>query len=83
MVKRHDAISDGAWIGLAIGVGTMLIANRAMCNNDPECGAIVNVYVGLPAIGVGALAGALIDRSRTETVFQSRTGALAHLTIAP
>ncbi len=60
---------DPLWNGILIGMGAgalygMAIAPPQFCgHNNPECGAIVRVVIGLPSIGAGAAIGALIDHN--------------------
>jgi hypothetical protein len=60
---KRDPIWDGILIGAVVGaVVGFAVAPRAFCDlPDPECAAIVNLAIGLPAIGVGIGVGALVD----------------------
>jgi hypothetical protein len=73
-IKRRDSLWTGLLIGGGIGAAAGLIVARAECGgSDPECSAIAGPVFTLPGIGIGAVVGALIDRSvvRFQTVFRA------------
>ena len=68
--KTADSLLNGLLIGLGIGAasGTLAIG----CTDDPEC--VANVRIVLVPVGaaIGALTGALIDRSisKSQLIYQ-------------
>ena len=82
-IERRDSIQNGLWIGVAAGIAAAIIAPRVACDlPDPECSAIVVAAIGLPAIGAGAVAGALTDAAIRKTVYQALPGS-ARLQFTP
>lgn len=72
--RRHDPWWNGALIGGGIGAAAGWVAARGSCgSSDPECAAIARAAFVLPGLGIGAVAGALIDSSvrKYDTVFAS------------
>jgi hypothetical protein len=84
-VERRDSLINGTRYGVAGGFVALDVAPRDICSpNDPGCDAIVTVVIGMPAIGIGALIGALTDSAWRATIFETpRSKALASVSIAP
>ena len=60
--RRRDGLWNGLLIGAAAGIGTAVVANRALCGgNDSECSAIVFAAIGMPAIAAGTTIGGVAD----------------------
>ena len=70
-INRRDSTVEGFFIGLGAGVATAWAVRQQMCPNDPECGAIVSVYLGLPITAGGAALGALIDHLHQPLLFDA------------
>jgi hypothetical protein len=71
---RHDPWWNGALIGGGIGAIAGLIITRTECGeSDPECSAIAGPAFILPGMGIGAVAGALLDKSvkKFDTVYSA------------
>ncbi len=73
-IKRRDSTAEGFFIGLGGGFAAAWLVRQQMCPNDPECGAIVSLYLGLPITAGGAALGALIDHLHKPTLFESADG---------
>lgn len=58
--RQNDPLLNGLLIGTAVGAGFLLLGPPAMCE-DAECTANVRGYLALPALGMGALVGVLVD----------------------
>jgi hypothetical protein len=83
-VEHRDPISDGGLIGAGVGFASLIVFRRMTCSsNDSECEAIVNAYIGAPAVGVGALVGAMADSARRRTLFESPQPGRAALAVSP
>src|SRR5688572_28771655 len=74
--KRPESAWNGVLIGLAVGVGSGLVATSAVCgSNDSECSAIAALAF-IPAFsGGGAAIGAIVDRmySKYDPVYLQQT----------
>lgn len=81
-IERRDSVARGTLIGLGVGLGAMFVIDRALCTQDPECSTYAALYVGLPALGGSVVAGTLIGRSLSKTVYTAPDGRLA-VSVAP
>ena len=70
-INRRDSTAEGFVIGLGAGFLGAWGVRQQMCPNDPECGAIVSVYLGLPIVAGSAALGALIDHAHQPLLFDS------------
>jgi hypothetical protein len=75
-IERRDSVARGTLSGLGIGLGAMFVIDRALCTQDPECSTYAALYVGLPVLGGSVVAGALIGRSLSKTVYTAPDGRL-------
>lgn len=81
-IERRDSAARGTLIGLGIGLGAMFAIDRALCTGDPECSTYATLYVGLPVLGGSVVAGTLIGRSLSKTIYTAPDGRLA-VSVAP
>lgn len=71
-IQRRDSVENGLWIGIAAGVAVAALAPRLVCDlPDPECAPIAVGVIGLPAISVGAIVGALVDAGIRASVYRA------------
>ncbi len=66
-IERGDSLENGMLIGLAAGIGATVAFCKA--DTDSEACPYIVAYFGLPAMGGGAILGALIDASVRKTLY--------------
>lgn len=66
-IERGDSLENGMLIGLFTGIGATVAFCKA--DTDPEACTYIVAYFGLPAMGGGAILGALIDASVRKTLY--------------
>ena len=76
-IEQQDSLENGAWIGLAAGVG---VAYAACKMTRGDCSYTV-LYIGYPAVAVGAFAGLIVDAVTHRTLY-NRAGS-ADLRVSP
>lgn len=76
-IEQQDSLENGAWIGLAAGVG---VAYAACKMTRADC-LYVSLYVGYPAVAFGTFAGVMVDAVGHRTLYRA-TGSV-HLRLTP
>ena len=70
-VEARDSLTNGIWIGVAIGVGTFLMRCHYGGNRTGICPIIpYAVTAGYVDLGLGVYLGALFDRHMTRTLYR-------------
>lgn len=65
-IEQQDSLKNGVWIGLAIGIGTAYAACKIVRG---EC-IYTTIYIGYPAVAVGAFAGLIVDAVTHRTLYK-------------